>query len=153
MNSIDVNIVPMELKHVEAMAELEQLCFSMPWSRDMLMGELVNEYARYFVAEDEDEKVVGYIGMHLIIDEGYITNVAVSPEYRRVGIGSALIRKVKKTAKREELKVLTLEVRRSNEGAQKLYEKYGFEVVGVRKNYYQLPREDALVMLSEIGEK
>ena len=149
----EIDIVPMTEGHVDEMAELEQLCFSMPWSRDMLAGELVNDYARYFVAEDFKGNVVGYIGMHLIIDEGYITDVAVSPEHRKSGRGSALMRQVKRPAVQEKLKLLTLEVRRSNEIAQKLYKKYGFSVVGVRKGYYQPPREDALIMLARMGEE
>jgi ribosomal-protein-alanine N-acetyltransferase len=141
-----VEIVPMKHSHLDQMAELEKVCFSMPWSRDMLADELGNKHAVYYIAEADDDRVAGYIGMHMVLDEGYITNVATAPEFRRKGVASSLIRKIIERCGTEKLIYVTLEVRESNSGAIDLYQKFGFKKIGKRTDYYQKPREDALIM-------
>lgn len=145
-----INIVSMNHRHLDPMAELEKLCFSLPWSRDMLGDELINSHAVYYVAETDDGRVVGYIGMHVVLDEGYITNVATAPDYRRQGIAALLITKLIETCRDKKLIYITLEVRESNIGAQTLYRKFGFKKIGVRANYYQKPLEDAQIMFLTI---
>lgn len=144
-----ISLVPMCEEHLDGMAELEQACFSMPWSRAMLADELTNSYAMYYVAEDSGGRVAGYAGMHMILDEGHITNVAVSPDMRRRGIASALMDKLLRVAERGGIKHVTLEVRDSNRGAIELYMKKGFKPVAVRKDYYTQPREDGVLMIKD----
>lgn len=140
-------IVPMKAEHLDDIARLEKICFSRPWSRQMLSEELENQCAAFLVAVEPDtEKVVGYAGLLVVADEGYITNVAVFPEYRRQGVASQLIQVFCSFAQGNRLAFLTLEVRPSNTAAISLYNSFGFEEVGRRKNYYDLPKEDALIL-------
>ena len=145
-----VEIIKFTAKHVDAAAVLEKKCFSAPWSRDMLEGELHNPHAHYIAAVD-GETLVGYGGLHLIIDEAYITNIAVAPAFRRSGIGSRLLERMIRYSVTRGAVFLTLEVRVSNLAAQSMYEKLGFEAAGVRRGYYDNPPEDALIMTRYIN--
>ena len=144
-----VRIVPMNADHLDEIAELEQVCFSTPWSRNMLAEELDNACSAFLVALDDGGHVAGYAGLQVILDEGYITNVAVQPEYRRQGVAGQLLAVFLNFAKGNHLAFLTLEVRASNYGAIALYGGLGFRSVGRRKNYYEHPREDTLIMTKE----
>ena len=117
-----MNIVPMAEKHISGIALLEKECFSEPWSEEGLSSELTNSQARFFVCEEEGE-VLGYMGMHIVLDECYIANVAVYPRHRRKGIGEALVKHCTDLAEKENCCFITLEVRKSNLGAIDLYEK------------------------------
>ena len=99
-----------------------------------------------FLIAEENGKLLGYVGMMHVLDEGYISNVAVAPEARRRGVAGALIRELLRRAEEKELSFVTLEVRESNAAAIALYERFGFRSVGRRKQYYEAPREDALLM-------
>ena len=145
-NRMHVRIVPMTADHLDEVAELERICFSVPWSRNMLAEELDNMLSAFLVALDDADRVVGYAGVQVILDEGYITNVAVFPEYRRLGVAAKIIEVYMNFAQANQLAFLTLEVRPSNAAAIALYQRFGFEEVGRRKNYYDLPREDALIL-------
>ena len=150
MEKMHVNIVPMTADHLGELERLEKICFSRPWSRKMLAEELDNECAAFLVAEDPVMKeVVGYAGLLVMADEGYITNVAVFPEYRRRGVAGQIIQVFDNFARGNRLAFLTLEVRPSNAAAIALYKGFGFEEVGRRKNYYDLPKEDALILTKE----
>ena len=144
-----VRIVPMNADHLDEVAELERICFSTPWSRNMLAEELDNMLSAFLVALDDRDRVVGYAGVQVILDEGYITNIAVRPECRRQGIAAKLLQVFMDFAKANQLSFLTLEVRASNYDAIALYESRGFRSMGRRKNYYEHPREDALIMTRE----
>ena len=145
-----MKFVPMREAHLAAIAELERQCFSAPWSEDALREELGNDCACFLTAEDEESGAVcGYIGCHIVLDEGYIANVAVSPDCRRQGIGTKLVREMIRQAQERGLAFLTLEVRASNYGAIALYGERGFRSVGRRKNYYEHPKEDAVIMTKE----
>lgn len=148
-NRIHVRIVPMNADHLDEVAELERICFSVPWSRNMLAEELDNLLSAFLVALDDNDKVVGYAGVQIILDEGYITNVAVRPECRRQGIAAKLLQVFLDFATANKLAFLTLEVRASNYDAIALYGSRGFRSVGRRKNYYEHPREDAIIMTKE----
>ena len=142
-----IRIVPMNADHLEEIERLERICFSRPWSRRMLAEELENQCAAFLVAEDsQNGAVMGYAGLLVVADEGYITNVAVFPEYRRQGVAAKILEIYLNFAQANQLAFLTLEVRPSNEAAIALYQRYGFEEVGRRKNYYDLPKEDALIL-------
>ena len=152
---MSVKIVPMTADHLEELEKLERICFSRPWSRKMLAEELENQCAAFLVAEDSvSGRVLGYAGLMVVADEGYITNVAVFPEYRRQGIAAQILQVFLQFAAANHLAFLTLEVRPSNAAAIALYQGFGFEEVGRRKNYYDLPKEDALIMTKyfETGE-
>ena len=150
-----VKIVPMAAEHLDRLEQLERMCFSRPWSKKMLAEELDNQCAAFLVAvEPETEKAVGYAGLLVVADEGYITNVAVDPSCRRQGVAAQLLQVFDNFAKGNHLAFLTLEVRPSNAAAIALYQDFGFEEVGRRKNYYDLPKEDALILTKyfETGE-
>ena len=129
---------------IKEIAELEKECFSEPWSEDSLKDELTNETARFYVLRD-NEKLLGYIGANNICGEVYITNVAVSSDYRGKGYGKRLVNHLLKQSKLEKALFVTLEVRKSNANAIALYEKCGFKKIGERKNFYSKPTEDALI--------
>ena len=148
-NRMHVRIVPMNGDHLDEVAELERICFSVPWSRNMLAEELDNLLSAFLVALDDNDRVVGYAGLQVVLDEGYITNVAVRPECRRQGIAARLLQVFLDFAKANRLAFLTLEVRASNYDAIALYGSRGFRSVGRRKNYYEHPREDAIIMTLE----
>ena len=154
MEKIQVKIVPMNADHLDEIAALERVCFSRPWSRNMLAEELENQCAAFLTALDAvTGKVVGYAGLLVAADEGYITNVAVFPEFRRQGVAAKLIAVFENFARGNKLAFLTLEVRPSNAAAIALYKGFGFEEVGRRKNYYDLPKEDALILTKYYTEE
>ena len=145
---MNYTLVPMDRSHLAGVAELERLCFSAPWNEAMLEEELYNDTASFIVAEGEDGSVLGYAGLHVILDEGYIDNVAVRPSCRRMGIADQLLDVFVRFGQ-ANLAFLTLEVRPSNTPAVALYQKHGFQEVGRRPNYYDNPKEDALLLTRE----
>ncbi len=139
-------IADVSLEHIAEINELEKLCFSLPWSRQALISQLPDDMHMFIAAIGDDGQVLGYVGMMYVLDEGYISNVAVSPEHRRLGIADALINALIDRANEKDLSFVTLEVRKSNVPAIELYIKNGFSEVGRRKNYYTKPTEDAILM-------
>lgn len=142
---MEYNIVPMDRSHIEQIAALERECFSTPWSEAMLTEVLFDSQASFIVAESEDGGVLGYAGLQVVLDEGYIDNIAVEPNARRHGVADELLDVFCRFGE-ANLAFLTLEVRASNEPAIALYRKHGFEEAGRRKNYYTKPTEDAVIM-------
>lgn len=140
----NIKIIPLEQRLIKDIARLEALCFSEPWSEEGIL-EAYRLGTKFFIAENS-KQLLGYIGIKAVIDEGYITNVAVYPQYRGIGVATALINKVFDFAKEKGLSFASLEVRASNTAAVSLYEKTGFKEEGRRKDFYRLPREDALIM-------
>ena len=132
--------------HLPAMEHLEQLCFSLPWTREQLEASLRDAQHVFLAAEDEQGKLLGYAGMMHVLDEGYVENVAVDPACRCRGIGRALIKALFARAEALGLSFVTLELRESNAAAEALYTAQGFVPVGRRKGYYEAPREDAILM-------
>lgn len=128
-------------EYVDGVFTLERQCFSSPWSKEDLSMQLQNPNARFLVALEENQ-VVGYLGIHIVCGEGYVTNIAVLPQYRRKGIAKALLQKVML----EQMDFISLEVRKSNRAAISLYESLGFENVGERKKFYSNPVEDGIIM-------
>ncbi len=139
-------IVPMSADNVDQIVEIEKECFSTPWSRQMLLDELDNLSASYIAAEAEDGTIIGYAGLTVVLDEGYINNIAVRKDYRRMGVAANLLDVFLRFGDAQQLAFLTLEVRKSNVPAIAMYLKHGFQDVGSRKNYYDDPKEDAILM-------
>jgi len=135
-----VNIVAMNENHIPALVKIERECFQAPWSEKALREELGQGL---FLVAEQAGRVVGYAGCQTVIDEGYITNIAVASDFRRQGIGRMLLRKMSDEAKKMRLSFLTLEVRVSNSPAVALYKEMGFKKVGIRKCFYSNPVEDA----------
>lgn len=148
---IPYKIVPMTRELVPAVASIEKECFSSPWSEAMLEEELDNLCASYLVAVTVRGEVLGYAGIQIPADEGYITNIAVREPYRKQGVAGELLGVFLRFAEANHLAFVTLEVRVSNTPAIQLYLKHGFAQVGRRKNYYENPREDAIIMTREFG--
>ena len=147
-----VRIVPMTNEYLNDVAELERECFSNPWSRNMLAEELENACSAFLVALDaENGSVVGYAGLLAVVDEGCITKMAVRPDCRRGGVAGQLLDVFIRFAEGSRLSFLTLEVRESNYAAIALYGSRGFRGEGRRKNYYDHPKEDAIIMTKEFG--
>ena len=142
---MEYKIIDAGLEHISALEELEKLCFSSPWTEEMLKTQLPDDKHQFIVAVSDDT-LLGYVGMMHILDEGYISNVAVNPNFRRMGIADKLINELVERSCALDLAFITLEVRESNEPARALYSKHGFKDVGKRKNYYDFPKEDAILM-------
>jgi ribosomal-protein-alanine N-acetyltransferase len=146
----EAGIRRMRAADLPAVIEIELQSFSMPWSEATFRGLLRRSDADLFVAEMAGE-LVGYTVFWAVLDQGELGNVSVAPEWRRRGIGHQLIDAVLARASDRGVREIYLEVRVSNEGAQLLYNRYGFRQVGRRRNYYLEPTEDALVMRLDLG--
>ena len=140
-----IEITQMDETHISAIAEIEKLCFSDPWSENSISSEL-NSRLSYWLVAMEGGQLLGYIGSQSVLGESDMMNVAVHPEHRRKGIANMLILELMQGLKERGNLNLSLEVRASNAPAISLYEKLGFETVGRRPNYYRHPKEDALIM-------
>ena len=138
----------MNESHVAAVAELEKRCFSDPWSVNSISSELTNQLSLWVVAMD-GERLVGYVGSQSVLGWADMMNIAVDPDYRRLGIGKRLVEELEARLKENKVTCLTLEVRASNVGAIALYDQLGFVSVGRRPNYYRHPKEDALILRKE----
>jgi len=140
-----------DLSHIKQIVDIENMCFSTPWSENSYIAELSDERAFYLVAALGSE-IIGYCGYWDIVGEAHITNIAVCPEYRGRGIGEELLGRVIGYAARTGIEDFTLEVREDNIPAIRLYEKFGFTVCGRRKNYYQKEKKHALIMWLRAAE-
>ena len=138
----------MNSSHVQSIADLEKRCFSDPWSVNSITSELNNPLSLWVVALDGDT-LVGYVGSQTVLGWADMMNLAVSPEYRRQGVGEELVEQLMNHLRAKEASCLTLEVRASNDPAIALYRKLGFVEVGRRPNYYHNPKEDALILRKE----
>lgn len=152
IDALTLQIVSMDKKHIQPLAELEKCCFSAPWSENGLAEELENEAAHFLVAVSSD-KMLGYIGVHEVCGEAYIDNLAVQPEYRHMGVADNLLKAAEDGAVSRNCEFISLEVRKSNIAAISLYHKRGYETVGERKNFYTNPQENAMIMTLNFGGK
>lgn len=135
---------------LDDLLRIEAICFTRPWTREMYLSELEHTGVSYFyVARDAVGEAIGFCSWWLVLDEVHINNFAVLPEHRRAGVASSLLERVLADGALRGAHRATLEVRRSNEAARRLYEKFGFRVTAVRRHYYSHPEEDALVLWRE----
>ena len=146
---MDCTICDAGAAHLPQLEALERACFSAPWTRAQLASQLPDDRHVFLIAA-AGETVLGYANFLHVLDEGDIGNVAVAPEYRRQGVADALLDALCARAAALDLAFLTLEVRASNYDAIALYGSRGFRSVGRRKNYYEHPREDAIIMTKEL---
>ncbi len=138
----------MNAEFVQQVAALEKQCFSMPWSENSISSELNNPLSLWIIAV-EGERLLGYVGSQSVLGEADMMNLAVSPEYRKNGIGQKLVEVLINELKDKEVTSITLEVRESNIAAINLYIRLGFQKVGQRRGYYSNPKEDALILRKE----
>jgi [ribosomal protein S18]-alanine N-acetyltransferase len=136
----------MKEEDIDQILEVEHASFATPWSREAFYNEIYNNKFAVYIVLEEDQKIIGYVGAWVVIDEAHVTNVAILPSYRGKKLGEALLRKMMTVAKDMGARSMTLEVRVTNHVAQSLYRKLGFQNGGIRKNYYSDNQEDALVM-------
>lgn len=146
---MEYRLTEMRKEHIAQIAELEKLCFSDPWNEAALLPELSNPLSVWLVAEQKG-RVLGYIGSQTVLDETDLMNLAVSPDCRRQGLASALLRALSDAVRQRGAEFLTLEVRCGNRAAISLYESMGFYQIGRRPGYYFHPREDALIFRKEL---
>ena len=149
---LDIIIDKMTFEDLDEVYEIDKKSFPIPWSKSSFEEELKNMLAIYLVARI-DNKIVGYIGSWMVIDECHITNIAIHPDYRRNGIAKKLVNELFKYCNEHGISYILLEVRANNISAQKLYESLGFLTDGVRKGYYKNPDgtyDDAVLMTKEI---
>lgn len=149
----DIEIVTACEEHIDDIVIIENLSFKIPWSRQSIIEEIIQNKAAVYICAEVGGKAVGYAGMWQVCDEGHITNIAVHPEFRSSGVGSLLMEALLAIAKERGITALTLEVRRSNHNALGLYGKYGFKEGGMRKAYYADNKEDAIIMWKHMGER
>ena len=142
--------VPMGLAHVESVAEIEASSFTTPWSAETFRGLVDRSGVAALVMTDTSGSVVGYAVLWCILEQGELANIAIAPDRRGEGLGRRMLHHVVEVARERGVEKLFLEVRASNAAALALYEDFGFARVGMRRNYYERPREDALVMLSDL---
>ncbi|MGI6485534.1 MAG: ribosomal protein S18-alanine N-acetyltransferase [Thermoanaerobacterales bacterium] len=148
--SDEIVIQFMSLRDLDGVMDVEKKCFTTPWSRYAFTCELRdNQFSHYLIAR-HGEKIIGYGGMWIVLDEAHVTNVGVLPEYRGQGMGEALMRALIDIAKINGANKMTLEVRKSNYVAQNLYSKLGFEPRGIRRGYYIDDKEDAVIMWKDL---
>lgn len=138
-----------EERDIAAIEELEKVCFSTPWSYESLAHDILNNKLAFYIVAEVDGVVCGYVGIWNIVDEGHITNVAVSPDYRRKYIASHMLDALIASCEESGVERFTLEVRAGNEPAKALYTGKGFREVGLRKGYYEDDGEDAIIMWLE----
>jgi ribosomal-protein-alanine N-acetyltransferase len=140
----------MKFGDLDQVIDVEHQCFTTPWSRYAFTCELRdNQFSHYIVARNDD-RILGYGGIWVVLNEAHVTNVGVIPRYRGRGVGEALMRTLTEIAKSRGAKKMTLEVRKSNYIAQNLYSKLGFEPLGIRRGYYIDDKEDAVIMWKDL---
>ena len=142
---MEYHIRPMEDRDISTVEQIEKSIFSLPWSAKSF-GDAANTPENVYLVCECTGEIAGYCGMWTVLGEGNITNIAVSPSYRRSGVAEALLKELERRARLKDVTIFFLEVRQSNEAAKRLYEKLGYSPIGVRKRFYEKPVEDAIVM-------
>lgn len=125
---------------------IEKECFSIPWSENSILSAINNNQTYFVIAQENDKNIIGYAGLYFVQTEGYIYNIAVKKHFRKLGVGTRLVNSLKDFCIENSMEFLSLEVRKSNTSAIKLYEKMNFKILGTRKNFYSSPSEDAIIM-------
>jgi [ribosomal protein S18]-alanine N-acetyltransferase len=145
----EIEITRMRRRHLRGIMNIERQVYPRPWSPSLFVSEMTSGRSRAYLVALEGRAVVGYGGLVSYGDEAHVTTIAVDPEYQRHKIGTRLLYELILEAREMEARAVSLEVRVTNWGAQRMYARFGFRPVGVRKNYYQETNEDAVVMWTE----
>ena len=146
---IEIKYDTLRAEYIDSLTVLDKLCFSIPWSKKLFENDIDNKNAFYVIALFNGV-VIGYCGLYKVLDEADITNIAVHPDYRNLGIATTILDYILKHCSESKISKVMLEVRESNYIAINLYKKYGFKVVGSRKNYYSDNKETAILMSKNI---
>ncbi|MGZ4678175.1 MAG: ribosomal protein S18-alanine N-acetyltransferase [Acidimicrobiia bacterium] len=141
-----VRVVPLRKRHLRAVMGIEVQAYTHPWTHSLFLSELALPASRVYLAAQVDRVVVGYAGMMFAPDEAHVTTIAVDPEWRRRHVATALLVELTREAIDRGFTAMTLEVRAGARDAQALYRRFGFTPEGARRDYYQHPTEDAIVM-------
>jgi [ribosomal protein S18]-alanine N-acetyltransferase len=147
--SPDIQIARMRRRHLRGVMAIERQVYPRPWSPSLFVSEMSAGRTRSYLVATAGRAVVGYAGLISYGEEAHITTIAVDPDYQRMKIGTRLLYELVSEADRMGAQAVSLEVRVTNWGAQRMYSRFGFRPVGVRKNYYQETNEDALVMWTD----
>jgi [ribosomal protein S18]-alanine N-acetyltransferase len=143
---LEVHISPMRRRHLRSVLRIEGQVYPTPWTHGLFVSELALRSSRIYVVARVGRDVIGYAGLMMSLDDGHVTTIAVDPEWQRQGVATRLLVTLAQEALARGATALTLEVRLSHHGAQRLYQRFGFKAVGVRKGYYADTGEDALIM-------
>ena len=146
IDPLEVHISPMRRRHLRAVLRIEGQVYPTPWTHGLFVSELALRSSRVYVIARVGREVIGYAGLMMSLTDGHVTTIAVDPEWQREAVGTRLLVTLAQEAIARGATALTLEVRLSHQGAQRLYQRFGFKAVGVRKGYYADTGEDALVM-------
>jgi ribosomal-protein-alanine N-acetyltransferase len=146
---LEIEILPMRRRHLPSVLRIEGKVYPRPWSAGLFLSELAQKGSRAYVVARYQGRVVGYAGVMILGDEGHVTNIAVDPGFHRHKVGTRLLLALVDASKARKVRSMTLEVRRTNDGAQAMYRQFGFQTVGVRKGYYVETGEDAYIMWAE----
>ncbi len=149
MNNIVLD--SLKIQYIESLVDLENLCFKIPWTKNMFLGDVKNPNA-YYILVLNNSKVIAYCGLYKVLDESSITNIAVHPDFRKKGLAKLMLSNVVKHCMDNNISSITLEVRESNTNAINLYSNNGFKIVGKRKNYYADNHETAILMTKYLKE-
>lgn len=141
-----IELAPMTEADIEEVHVIERASFSSPWPKSMFLEEIGDRFTRSYLVAKKDGKVIGYAGLLVILDDGHITNLAVAPAFKRQRVATRLVLRLIDEATERGVIKITLEVRESNQAAIEFYQKFGFEKMGTRKNYYSDTGEDAVIM-------
>ena len=141
-----INICQATVTDTKGIYNIEKECFSSPWSENSISSSIVSDNTYFIIAKKNSGDIVGYAGLYFVGKEGYVYNVAVKKDFRSLRVGTKLINNLKNFCIKNSMEFLSLEVRKSNVPAVKLYQKMNFKIVGSRKNFYSSPTEDALIM-------
>lgn len=146
IDPLEVHITPMRRRHLRSVLRIEALAYPTPWTHGLFVSELALRSSRVYVVGRVGREVIAYAGLMMALTDGHVTTIAVDPEWQRQGIATRLLVTLAQEAIARGAIALTLEVRLSHHGAQRLYQRFGFKAVGVRKGYYADTGEDALIM-------
>jgi ribosomal-protein-alanine N-acetyltransferase len=153
IDPLEVQIAPMRRRHLRSVLRIEAQVYPTPWTHGLFVSELALRSSRVYVVARVGREIVGYAGLMMTLTDGHVTTIAVDPEWQRQGIATRLLVTLAQEAIARSATALTLEVRLSHHGAQRLYQRFGFKAVGVRKGYYADTGEDALIMwVHEVAE-
>lgn len=141
-----INVYTASICHAKNIYNIEKECFSTPWSEKSILSSINNDNTYFVIAKEKNQNIIGYAGLYFSQKESYIYNIAVKKDFQKLGVGTKLVNSLIDFCIKNSMEFLSLEVRKSNTSAIKLYQKMNFKILGLRKNFYNSPLEDAIIM-------